>query len=798
MSFVPLPVGFDPLVNDWLREAAEAASDRPTVSTTTVTAAVPSARALEHDGDHQQFSHTATGASEAHADDSDAANDAANDALRRELEADREARERLQPRPAFSFDLASQEAMTETSSLPDDDDFPMSPREPLRSADIPALHEMAASWAEVTADAVAEAARQACGEQLEQLDTQGLSATDEGTEEAVTTVEAPGHEAELKNLIGEAADLPPALSSAVPAPRLSAADAETVLAGRTPSDAEPSPPQSPRRVISLKRAPRSPAREPHAEHRGSPLRRRGSLGKASGSPDTARSATRVPSGGKTASTEAQQLDLHPTSTLGEVCAAHAAEAKSHADTAATMAAMAVDIAMHDGLLLGSAQTVDQALHAAGLENTGLPFEPMDTITEQPAPGDTPRPSIPISVVDDVDDMVVEQTAEEEAATTSAALRARDALQQLRARGWGGRRHRQSSGGQSGGGGGGGGSSSAGSDTSHSEGSDKGLGPRRPYRIRNISTRSAVSARSQSSTGSLQTTHFSTLASHPSEGFSGQDLVPIGANVPDALEDAIVGASVVDQAPTVIYEGIAPPRTDTESSAADEHAITHVTTTGATVSTPLARTVIVTTTTTTQAEVMPEESTTDPDEELEGHDQAAITTTTTTIVTYPKPQPSKKRPLLVTLMVALLPLAVGCVFGEGEGGRGAGERRQGEKRRKREAKHRGLFKHTRHQCSDSAASSVASRFTLGFTSPIDLTEPTVLGGAGLSESDASFFGASVNLGAAGGALIGIPLLSMLGRRGCVAGDALDFYAFHLPLYFPTPLLTRRLLPPHIDR
>lgn len=70
----------------------------------------------------------------------------------------------------------------------------------------------------------------------------------------------------------------------------------------------------------------------------------------------------------------------------------------------------------------------------------------------------------------------------------------------------------------------------------------------------------------------------------------------------------------------------------------------------------------------------------------------------------------------------------------------------------------------HSFSDRDVLNLLYRYTLGFTSPIDLTEPVEAGGAGLSETDASFFGASVNLGAAAGALIGIPLLNMLGRRG----------------------------------
>lgn len=632
MSYVPLPVGFDPLVNDLLREAAEATHDHPTISTTTVTAAVPSvahAAQQEHDRHHQRHPEH-------------------DETLLRELEADREVEARLRPRPSFHFDAQSQSNMTDASSLQDEDVAAETHRlrEPIQAADIPALHTMAASWAEATAEAVAEAACLACGEELQPLDSEGhVLVPDE--EEHVTTVEMPDHEGALGDLVGAAADLEPPSSTASTTAGTRIVDLDDLLG---PDDEKEEEERRRPHVMHVAHGHRghhghhSPQRHTLAtQHQGSPLRHRHdeSPSRSSSAPRSHRALGDPHATGN--------VDLAPTA-LGEVRLAHAAEAKMHANTAATMAAMAVDIAMHDGLMLGNAQTTDHALHAAGLDQTGLPFEPMDTIAEMPAgvPTTSERLSFPVTVTEEETQGGMENGDDDAAAATNAALGAREALLALRARGRDARRRHGSDS-----------HAHSESDVSPSEASDREIGPARPKRVRNISTKSGVSLHSLSSVGSLHTTRFSAGASHPSEGISGHDFVPVGANVPEALDEAIVGASVVDQAPIILHEGLVPPHSETGTgpSSAD-NTFTHVTTTGAAVSTPLARTVIVTTTTTTHTDVFPEESTTDPDHELEEVDQAAITTTTTTVVTYPKPQPSKRRPLLITLMVALLPLAVG--------------------------------------------------------------------------------------------------------------------------------------------
>jgi hypothetical protein len=632
MSYVPLPVGFGTPVNDLLREAAEATHDHPTISTTTVTAAVPSvAHVAQQEHERHQQRHPEH-----------------DETLLRELEADREVEARLRPRRSIHFDAQSQGNMTDTSSLQEEDaaaETRRSPREPIQAADIPALHTMAASWAEATAHAVAEAAGLACGEELQPLDSEGHVLVSNQVEQ-VTTVELPDHGGALDDLVGAAADLEPPSSSASTTAGTRIIDLDDLPGLDDEMEEETGRPHV-LHVAHGHHGHHSPQRyTPATQHQGSPLRHRHDE-----SPSRSASAPRSHRApGDHGATG--DVDLAPTPTaLGEVRLAHAAEAEMHANTAATMAAMAVDIAMHDGLMLGNAQTTDHALHAAGLDQTGLPFEPMDTITEMPAgvPTTSERLSLPVTVTEDETEGGGGENGDDEGtAATNAALRARDALLVLRARGRDARRRHGSDS-----------HAHSESDVSPSESSDREIGPARPRRVRNISTKSGISFHSLSSMGSLHTTSFGASASHPSEGISGHDFVPVGANGPDALDEAIVGASVVDQAPIILHEGLVPPHLEkgAGSSPAD-NTFTHVTTTGAAVSTPLARTVIVTTTTTTHTDVLPEESTTDPDRELEEADQAAITTTTTTVVTYPKPQPSKKRPLLITLMVALLPLAVG--------------------------------------------------------------------------------------------------------------------------------------------
>lgn len=465
------------------------------------------------------------------------------------------------------------------------------------AADVAAIAAMASEMAEHTAEAVAEAAVEAAGETL----GDALRPLDE--EGHPLPLDAEGHPISHPRPSETAGE--EGLRPETPVTPLSPAEAavplDLVPEGdiTAPETTTTAPTAEPRRVLSL---------------------------------DQAMDAFPV-------------VQLAPT-TLGEAQHAHAAEADVHAETAAAMAAMAVDMAMHEGAMLGSAATTAHGLEAAGLE-AGLPFEPLDTIAES---------QLPATVV--VKEEVGEERAEtetepeeaeatdeeagehgnDEVAAGRAAMLARAMLQS--------RRH-------------------------HAEAPADGgeLPPherrRSVLRTRNVSTRSTRSMRSLhslDSTGTPASQESLTAVRFAPVGdeLHGSDLVPEGVAVPDALEDAVVTASVLEQAPVILHEGVVPHRPTTETYSA-EHSQTTVTTTGATLSTPLARTVIVTTTTTTVTEAEPESSTTEPmvppGEEPHG-EQAAISTTTTTVVTFPKPLPSTTRPMLITLMVAMTPLAVG--------------------------------------------------------------------------------------------------------------------------------------------
>lgn len=63
---------------------------------------------------------------------------------------------------------------------------------------------------------------------------------------------------------------------------------------------------------------------------------------------------------------------------------------------------------------------------------------------------------------------------------------------------------------------------------------------------------------------------------------------------------------------------------------------------------------------------------------------------------------------------------------------------------------------------SSTCTLVSRFTLGFTSPYDLTKPKDKGGFNLSNDENSLFGSMVNVGAMVGSLLGGSLLDFAGR------------------------------------